>query len=242
VDQDQVPFEHEWRVVHNGTALGGSFLVERLPDAELSFDFKGRSVTWYTVMGPAYGRARVLVDDRPERVIDLWAERVRSHVQRHLDGLGVGPHTITIVPTGHARPRATDRLVAVDGFGTKSRGTLRSPVTRQRWRTVDAPSAFRGSYAAADLSGAALTLGFDGVGVDLTTVTGPDRGRLRVWVDGSVVATFDLWSATPTFDVRRVDGLADGSHILRLEVTGTARAGATGSLVAIDRIDVLPGP
>ncbi len=78
---------------------------------------------------------------------------------------------------------------------------MRTPITAQWWRRIDAGAAFRGDYAIADLAGAAFTVRFDGVGVDLTAVTGPDRGRVRVTVDGAVVATLDLYSATRTFGV-----------------------------------------
>ncbi|HEY5861296.1 MAG TPA: GH25 family lysozyme, partial [Actinomycetota bacterium] len=169
VDQANIPVDHAWRETQNANALGDSFVVERLPGAELSFDFKGRSLTWHTAMGPAYGRAQVAIDGRPVRVVDLWDAKFHTGVERHFDGLGDGDHTITIQPTGHAAPRATDHLVAVDGFGTVSRGTVRTPITQQRWRTVDAGPAFRGSYAVADLAGAAITMRFDGVGIDLTT-------------------------------------------------------------------------
>ena len=84
---------------------------------------------------------------------------------------------------------------------------------------------------------------FDGVGVDLTAVTGPDRGRVRVTVDGAVVATLDLYAATRTFGVvHRIDGFSDGAHMMRFEVTGTAQAASTGTTVALDRFDVLQGP
>ncbi len=72
VDQATIPAEQAWREVSNTHALGGSFVVERLPGAALSFDFKGRSLTWHTVTGPAYGRAEVFIDGRSVRVVDLW--------------------------------------------------------------------------------------------------------------------------------------------------------------------------
>ena len=243
VDQANIPVDQAWREVHNANALGGSFVVERLPGAELSFDFKGRSLTWHTVMGPAYGRAQVFIDGRAVRVVDLWDAKFHTGAERQFDGLGEGEHTITIRLTGHAAPRATDHLVAVDGFGTVSRGTVRTPTTQQRWRTIDAGPAFRGSYAVAELAGASATMRFDGVGIDLTTITGPDRGRIRVTVDGAVVATIDLYAAARTFGVvHRIDGLSDGLHTIRIEATGTAQAASTGTVVALDKLDVLQGP
>jgi GH25 family lysozyme M1 (1,4-beta-N-acetylmuramidase) len=242
VDQAQVPVDHLWREVNNEAALGGSFVVERQPGAELTFDFAGGSLTWHTAIGPAYGRAEISIDGRSVRVVDLWSAQFRADATRRFDGLGGGGHTITIRPTGHARPRASDHLVAVDGFGA-GHGIVRTPSTQERWRTVAAGSAFRGSYAVADLAGAAIVMRFDGVGVDLTTVTGPDRGRARVVVDGAVVTTIDLYSPTRTFGVvHHIGGLTDGVHTFRVEATGSSQAGAAGSMVAFDRLDVLLAP
>jgi uncharacterized repeat protein (TIGR02543 family) len=243
VDQDQVPVRFDWRAVGSGVAHGGSFDVERQPGASYSFAFKGTSVSWYTVMGPSYGLAEVLIDGRVVRRIDLWSRRWQSRVKISFDRLARRAHTITILPTGRARARATDRLVAVDAFGTLGRGIVPNPDAIERWRTVEAVSSHGGSFALADLPGASASIRFDGVGIDWTTVSGPDRGRARVFIDGAFVRTVDLFSSIRTLGVvHRFGGLADGSHVLRIEATGTARPGATGSLVPIDRFDVLTGP
>lgn len=109
------------------------------------------------------------------------------------------------------------------------------------WMPVRATSASGGSYAVAGRAGATARVAFDGTGIDWVTVTGPNRGRAQVYVDGTLVRTVDLWSAVRTFGVvRPIEGLAAGAHVLRIVATGTARRGSAGTLVAIDRFDVLP--
>ena len=50
----------------------------------------------------------------------------------------------------------------------------------------------------------------------------------------------DLYSAVRTFGVaQRIDGLADGTHRLRVEVLGRASSASRGRWIAIDRFDVL---
>jgi len=70
-------------------------------------------------------------------------------------------------------------------------------------------------------------------------VTGPDRGRAAIYVDGALVTTVDLYAPARTFGVlESIGGLAQGPHTLRIVVTGTSRTLSTGTLVTIDRLDV----
>ncbi len=107
------------------------------------------------------------------------------------------------------------------------------------WMQVRTPDASGGSYAASGRAGAAVRLGFDGTGIDWLTVTGPNRGRAQVFVDGELVRTWDLFAPVRTFGVvRSIAGLSDRTHVLRLVVVGRHRPASTGALVAIDRFDV----
>jgi len=119
----------------------------------------------------------------------------------------------------------------------------RAPVTKSpahAWRVERNARASGGSFAVADRAGAAAALRFDGVGIDVVTVTGPNRGRARVSIDGVPVQVLDLYSAGRSFGVvERFDGLADGAHTLRIEVLGRRSQGSSGRSVAIDRFDVL---
>lgn len=106
------------------------------------------------------------------------------------------------------------------------------------WQVARDARASGGSFALSARRGASASMRFDGVGVDWVTVTGPNRGRARIWIDGEVVRVVDLHAASRTFGVvERVAGLGDGPHRLRIEVLGSA--GPRGRWVAIDRFDVL---
>ncbi len=118
------------------------------------------------------------------------------------------------------------------------------PVVRKpaaAWRVERASAASGGSFILADRRGAAVAMRFDGTGIDWMAVTGPNRGIARVLIDGDVVRTVDLHSATRTFGVvARVDGLSAGSHVLRIEVTGRKSGASSDRLITVDRFDVLP--
>ncbi|MGZ8601205.1 MAG: GH25 family lysozyme [Actinomycetota bacterium] len=119
------------------------------------------------------------------------------------------------------------------------------PVTlspARAWRVTRSGSASGGAFAMSERAGSSARISFEGVGIDWVTVTGPNRGRARLWVDGEAVRVVDLFAAARTFDVvQRVDGLADGVHTLRVEVLGRRSSASKGAWVAVDRFDVL-GP
>jgi hypothetical protein len=108
------------------------------------------------------------------------------------------------------------------------------------WVAVRDARATGGSFAMSDRAGAVAAMSFDGTGVDLIVVRGPNRGRARLWVDGTPLRVIDLYAPTRTFGVaERIDGIADGTHRLRVEVLGHASPASRGRWIAIDRLDVL---
>ena len=238
IQEHGAPVSYAWGTIATPAAYGGSFAVDRQAGATLRFAFRGPSVTWYAVMGPAFGKAQVSIDGRDRGVVDLWATHRTMKVAKTFSGLSRGPHVIAIRALGLRRARATDRFVAVDAFRAGG-GLIATPRGDASWREVSAAGASAGSFATDDAAGASMSFSFDGTGVSWTAVTGPDRGRAQVYVDGVSVGTVDLYAATRTFGVvEPIGGLPDGPHVLRIVATGTAQPASTGTLVTIDRFDV----
>ncbi|HET6712813.1 MAG TPA: GH25 family lysozyme [Actinomycetota bacterium] len=110
------------------------------------------------------------------------------------------------------------------------------------WRRTSTSAASGGAFALSERAGSTVRIRFDGAGIDWVTVTGPNRGRARLWVDGEALRIVDLFAATRAFGVvERVDGLTDGAHTLTIEVLGRRAPSSSGTWVAVDRFDVL-GP
>ncbi len=127
--------------------------------------------------------------------------------------------------------------------GPRSVEQARVPVAlrpARAWKLSRTGRASGGSLAMSNEPGAIAEMRFDGIGVDWVTVTGPNRGRARVSIDGETVRVVDLYSATRAFGVvERFDGLADRSHTVRIEVLRSRSPDSKGRWIAIDRFDVL---
>jgi bacillopeptidase F len=148
----------------------------------------------------------------------------------------------------------------VDAFDVQSRveetdhstaNTVTDPAAR--WILEDTGKAWSGTSANTGTGTAALssTAGaraeFTFTGTDVTWIgfKGPIAGIATVSLDGSFVATLDLYA--PTEGVRvpvlALTGLTPGTHTLRIDVTGQKNASATGSYVIVDAFDVpVPTP
>jgi hypothetical protein len=230
---ESAALSYAWRSVSSRNAFGGAFGFERAAGASASFEFGGRSVTWYTATGPAQGRAAVRIDGEHVGTFDQYAPSARFKVARTITGLARGPHTITIRVLGRSAAAASDTQVVVDAFEAGG-DRVSNPVLAATWGTGP------GGVRASDVTRASVELTFRGTGVVWTTVEGPDQGGAQLFVDGVLARQVDNYAPRRTAGVARtIDGLTDGVHTLRIVVLGEARPAAEAALVSIDRFSVV---
>jgi sugar lactone lactonase YvrE len=104
-----------WTGKSSRAASGGSYRESGSSRAHLSLIFTGRSITWVTATGRAYGRARVVIDG-VAHTVDLYRHRNHSRVRISYGGLGSGTHTITLRPLGNKDASSTSTNVVFDAF------------------------------------------------------------------------------------------------------------------------------
>jgi GH25 family lysozyme M1 (1,4-beta-N-acetylmuramidase) len=236
VEQDGAGTGFAWGRSADPRAIGGSYRWERRAGASTTFAFSGGAATLFTVSGPAMGKGRIRIDGVTASTFDGFAASLTAGVKHRFEGLGPGPHDLTVEVLGTKRPAATGTRVAVDAlrWGGLTRGD--PAVSSTAWATVSDPSASGGTYAISDAPAASAKLAFSGTGVALWTLRGPARGRAEVWVDGALVKVIDLYAAGPVFAmISLASGLADGPHTVRAVVLGTHRAVSVGNAVVVDR-------
>jgi PQQ-like domain len=104
-----------WRGVAARAASGGSYRVSKSPRARLTFAFTGSRINWVTATGPAYGRARVVIDGAGHTV-DLYRPRHHWRVNVSFTRLGPGTHHITVIPLGRKDRASASANVVFDAF------------------------------------------------------------------------------------------------------------------------------
>jgi len=221
-----------WGTRGDPRAIGGSYRWERRIGASVTFDFSGPSITLWTIAGPTFGRARVVIDGNYRTTIDRYRPSF-ALVPRSFTVSGRGAHTVEVSivapDPGHRAAVGTGIDAIADANGTRS-----TPVSA-RWAPGAAPLAVGGRYVVSGVAGAAASFWFRGSAVTITTATGPRYGRAEIWVDGTLRRRIDLSAGTTTFGVNRtVGGLADRVHRVQVVVLGLPGKAGSGTAVAID--------
>ena len=140
--------------------------------------------------------------------------------------------TIQVSPTGSRRfrIRAVD---AVDRYSNWLTGPVVTPRLTQEtssaiaystgWTTTSSSVYCGGAVRRASVLGKAATYSFTGRGVALLSTIAPNRGKVKVYVDGIFVTTLDLGSASTVY--RRVvwerTWATTGAHKVKVVVQGT---------------------
>jgi GH25 family lysozyme M1 (1,4-beta-N-acetylmuramidase) len=177
------------------------------------------------------------------------ATTVRSITLRPTEPLVPGRTYAVVVNPDGAAPQVRDRVgnavaTTVAAFRADTSVEQSSAAVRtsaaNAWTVVRDARASGASFTVTGRAGSFVRMPFSGTGVDWITVTGPNRGHAEIYVDGELRAAHDLFSVTRTFGVVvRIDGLTDGPHVVRIEATGHGRPASTGTVVAVDRFDVI---
>jgi hypothetical protein len=238
VQQESSPVTVQgWRKVAVTAAKGGSYLTENRRGAYATWTFSGTSFGAWLVAGPTFGYAKVYVDGVLKGTFNQYASAARFTSVRVIKGLAAGTHKVKVVVTGTKGSKlAKGAYVGVDAFSIGAT-VQKTPAVVTTWAAVAVKSASGGRRAVAGLAGETFSMTFAGTGVRWAHPTGPGFGIAKVYVDGVLKATVDSWSSTAREQVLWASPLVlSGRHTVRIVVTGTKRAAATGTAVGVDSL------
>jgi sugar lactone lactonase YvrE len=227
-----------WRSFFAKGAIGGAYRAShRVGDTAIFKTPQTSSVVWLTHRGPNQGKAKVTIDGRRKRVVDLYRpEASASSVT--FKGLARRSHTVEVQVLGRKDPASTGTWVAVDGFELKAgSGMAAESSTRIRYGAWDGAlkrAASGGSYRASASPQAKISLTFTGRSVTWITAKGPAYGRAKVVIDGKPHIV-DLYRRTGTWQVPiAYTGLARGTHHIKVRPLGVKDASSRSKSVVFD--------
>lgn len=164
--------------------------------------------------------------------------------------------SVALTPTSHLVPGQHYTLDAAAAAVHDAAGNLSAAVTRAfrgrltlaentvaatpSWQRRGAKAAYGGSFVREHLAGAAASYRFRGRAITWLTVTGPDQGKARVFVDGHRKGVVNNYAAARHFRIARTfRHLGTGAHVLTVRVLGLKGATAgRGTFVSIDAMKV----
>lgn len=104
------------------------------------------------------------------------------------------------------------------------------------WETVSTTGPSGGAVRRTGSPGLGAAVEFEGPTITWVTSKGPDRGVVRVDVDGAPQGTIDLYSPTTVWNVPLTFGdFSQGSHRMVLTVIGQRNPASIGSFVDVDQ-------
>jgi hypothetical protein len=232
----EAAIKQTWGSVKLPAALGGSFVTDKWSGATYKYKFFGTSLKWYTITGPDQGGARVEITNpggpKITKLVNNYAPTTTIDAQASFTGLANSSHTITITVLNESQ--GTDTWVAVDGFAIDS-GVVPSPHAKTAFATL--PNGLGGSYAYASNRGATFAMTFEGSGFSWIALVGPEFGKAKVTLDGSLLATVDLYGreyAWTNFSFPANPGV----HTLKITALGTKNGASSDTTITLDEIQI----
>ena len=108
------------------------------------------------------------------------------------------------------------------------------------WAQYNHAAASAGHLKYSNQTGARAVMLFFGAGIKWQAARGPQMGKARIYLDGSVMGLVDLYRATQQLTVLQKTGLAAGPHLLIIEVSGQKNPASGGKVVTLDYLEVTP--
>jgi hypothetical protein len=238
---------NDWLVDPNYS--GGSTRYINELNASASLTFTGTSVTWIAARTMNRGIANVYIDDVLQGSVDPYsATTAYRQPVFTASGLFNTEHTIRVVVTGDKNPLSTNTYIdidafdVVDGAGATTRYENIDVQWVGNWKDWNFDpnySGYRTRYV--NETGASAMFTFVGTQVSWIAVKCSNRGIARVYIDGVLQGTVDLYNAATLYrqTVYTSPVLADGTHTIKVEVTGTKNASATNTYIDVDAFDVV---
>jgi hypothetical protein len=228
----------------------GAAILSVTPGAQATLTFSGTSATWIGARGNQCGIARVYLDGAYVGDFDTYApaEQIQAAIYT-AGGLADTTHTLTVEATGLNNPASQSAIVVIDAFEVTSTGARIQETNPSisygatGWIMGNRDKAYsEATTAETSSAGARASVSFVGTGISWIGARGPETGIASVFLDGTYVADFDMYSPGegPQHPVYTARGLAAGTHTLTIEATGMRNTASQGTWILIDAFDVWP--
>ena len=252
-----ITYTGTWYSNNAAANSGGSSALTNSLDAQATITFVGSGITWIGVKDVFNGLATVYVDGTQYTVDTYASTTLYQQPLFSVSGLGGGKHTLSIQIMHKRDGDAQGSWIWVDAFdidsGQAVKGqTAAGPGLVQqndpaitysgKWFLITNSSMSGGTAVEATDVPSSATLTFTGDGVQWIGYKDPGSGIARVYVDGTLVATVDTYSATTTSQAVMYSATnllpPTGTHTMTIEVTGTSNSASTAAWVWIDAFQV----
>ena len=262
-DSARVWYGTGWDRTAVSGASGGSHATSQASIGAAWFAFSGDSVSYHLLRDfNSAGTASLYVDGLWKADIDLYTVFANAAVSTYtvsLDGLGAGPHVLTVdnrrgsyisldavstpgLAPFYVAPVLTGVIRYEENHPALRYNGAPFTATKTSWTESAQANASAGWYAASSVASDTLSLTFTGAWASLGYLAAVNAGQVEVFIDGASQGVIDTYGRSAWPRSRVFGGLAPGAHTLTVTVLGTrnAFASAPGNFY-FDYLDVWDG-
>lgn len=226
-----------WRGVNDTHASGNSYRVSKVRHNRIRFRFSGDKITWFTYKGPDQGIARVIIDGKKQRDVDLYRESPKYRAKENFKDLGNKRHVIVVTVTGRRNANSADTNVVFDAFraGDKKYENENIKIKYNNWLGRKRSQASGRTIHKAAAAVAFMRVSFAGDSITWITAKGPQNGIARVLIDGADQGTYDLYAPSGEWQVKfTFNNLGGGQHTIQVRPTHTKNPSSGGYGIVVD--------
>ena len=232
-----------WNVFSNTGNSGGTAKYSDTSGAFVTATFSGTTARIGGYKSKYYGIADVYIDNTKVGTIDYYDGTTQfQKILFAKTGLSNSTHTLKIVRTGSKNPLSLGTTINLDfveiddALPTTYEENNPNAIYNGSWSDFLNPGNFGGNAKYASTAGASVEFSFRGYSVQLIGYKSKYYGIADVYVDGAKVGSTDYYNSTTLFKqvLFRKDDLANGSHKIKLVLSGSKNPVAVGTSINID--------
>lgn len=241
-----------WNALDNVNYSGGRIKTTSSKGSFVDIPFTGSKVVLLASTMPSGGKAKIVIDNKPEtaKIVDFYSLSSRYQAAVFDSGeLEYGSHSLRVINMGEHQTSSTGFAIDVDAIMVTKSSSVNEITKRFEesnpyvnlhgaWTfTMNSQYSDR-SAAYTNLAGNYAELYFDGTKVKVLATAGPNRGKIDVYMDGNLVTgePIDLYRETYQFQVPIFESadLSVGSHTIKVVNAGEKNEQSSGNYVSID--------
>jgi hypothetical protein len=243
------PSYSTWHMNTYALHSGGSAAMAMNVECQATFSFTGSAVSWIGHRDQWSGIALVYVDGALAATMDTYAATAQPQaVLFSMNGLGPGPHTLTIQATETANAASAGPWVWIDAFDVIARveqddsAVAYACPSYSTWYTNTYALHSGGNAALAMNLACRATFSFTGSAVSWIGHRDQWSGIANVYLDGALRAEVDTYAPAGDTQARlfTLSSLAPGPHTLTIEASGRLNQASAGAWIWVDAFEVHP--
>ncbi|WP_027097169.1 cohesin domain-containing protein [Clostridium paraputrificum] len=237
-------YSGSWNTESMNSYSAGVSKYSNQKGASINFTFNGTGFRWYGLANIHKGVANVYVDGTKYSVNTYSSTTINNKLFFEKNGLQNGKHTVKI----EVSDTTPGKYINIDNIDIINGSILSDAKTYEEddslikysgnWISESLSSYSGGKSKYSNQKGGTITFSFNGTGFKWYGLANKYKGIANVYVDG-VKYSVNTYSASTVNQKLFFEktGLTNGTHTVRIEVTGMSN----GSYINIDKLDIIGG-